>query len=71
MKIIKMFNAIEIEKETGIDVLDIYWGNFCNDVAIPWYIEEDEDNEDYKKINNYLLTHGANLNEKVWIDITW
>ena len=70
MKIVKMFNAIEIQKETNVDVLDIYCGNFCNDVAIPWWIDEEED-EDYKKIDNYLLTHGANLGEKVWIDVTW
>ena len=71
MKKVKMFNAIKIQKETNIDVLDVYYGNLCNEVAIPWWIEEDEEDENYKKINNYLLTHGANLGEKVWIDVTW
>ena len=72
MKIVKMFNAIEIQEETGIDVLDIYWGDFCNDVAIPWYVhDDDEENDDREKIDNYLLAHGATLGEKVWIDVTW
>ncbi len=71
MEIVKMFNSIEIQKETGINVLDIYNDNFCNDVAIPWWIGNIEYDEDYKKIDNYLLAHGANPNEKVWIDVTW
>ena len=66
-----MFNSIEMQKETGIHVLDIYDGNFSNDVAIPWWIGNNEYDEDYKKIDNYLLTHGASSNEKVWIDVTW
>ena len=72
MKTVKMFDANEIEEATGIDVLDIYWGNFCNDTAIPWHIdEEDNFNEDYEKIDNYFMAHGAVLGEKVWIDVTW
>ena len=71
MKIVKMFDKDEIEKETGIDVLEVYWGNFCNDVAVPWWIEDDEENEDYEKINSYLLAHGATIGEKVWIDVAW
>ena len=71
MEIVKMFDAIEIQKETDIDVLEIYNGNFCNDVAIPWWIGNNEDDENYKKIDSYLLAHGASLGEKVWIDVTW
>ena len=70
MKIVKMFNAIEIKKETDVDVLDIYWDNLCNNSAIPWWIDEDDEG-DSKKINSYLLAHGAILGEKVWIDVTW
>jgi hypothetical protein len=76
MKTVKMFNAIEIQKETGVDVLDIYWGSFCNDVAIPWYVHDEDDYDDdekcgRQKIDDYLLAQGATLGEKVWIDVTW
>ena len=49
MRIVKMFDAIEIHREIGIEVLRICYTDFCNDVAIPWWIEEDEENENYKK----------------------
>lgn len=73
MEMVKMFDAIEIEKETGIDVFDcLSHRNFCNDSAIPWWVEDDDENkENFHKINSYLLAHGAVLGEKVWIDVTW
>ena len=70
MKIVKMFDANEIRKETGVDVLN-YCKNVCNDfIAIPWWVEDDDVDENYEKIISYLLAHGAVLGEKVWIDVT-
>lgn len=70
MKIVKMFDYCEIRKETGIDIFD-YYDNICNDSAISWFVEEPDENEECAKINNYFLNHGANLNEEVWIEISY
>ena len=73
--IIKLFTREEIEKNTGVDFLDNYCGNFCNDVAVFWFVDDpyttDFDTEEDKKINEYLIHNGANINERVLIDITW
>lgn len=71
MKIVKMFDVIEIEKETGIDILSFYCGDVCNDSAISWLVEDEDEDENYERINSYLLAHGAILGEKVWIEISW
>ena len=79
MKIVKMFERQEIDKELNIDFLDYCNYNcisFCNDVAIPWFVEHPSEYNDYNdetfiKINDYFLNHGAYPEEDVWIDVTW
>ena len=77
MKIVKLFDASEINEATGInlyDVIDIP-GNDC---AIFWWVdleEIDEADSEYAMnrniITNYLISQGAEEGEKVLVDITW
>lgn len=73
MKICKVFDREDIEKAVWIyDFLEEIGRDFCNDVAIPWWIEEYEDDTDFRKaVNNYLISQGCTYGEKVYIDITW
>lgn len=81
MKIVKMFDAEEIEEATGVNprvAIDIP-GNDC---AIHFYaefidVEEYDDEEEIEevksrnKIVEYLISQGIKEEEEVWIDITW
>ena len=92
MKTYKVFEKDEMNeilKKGNAEVTDFYeyLNDFCNDVAIHWYVEkitdeqiaEEEADPDSvcwmlkgrKIINDYLLSIGCKEDELVYVDITW
>lgn len=91
MKMYKVFEKdemVEILKKGNAEVTDFYEyisGNFCNDVAVHWYVEKitdeeiaEEEDPDWiwllkgrKIINDYLLSIGCKEDELVYVDVTW
>lgn len=87
MRVCTVFDREEIneivkkegEYDSFIDYLNDGYTPFCNDVAVPWYIESPyEDDPDYeelnetaKAINQYMINRGCSLGELVYIDVTW
>ena len=78
MEIYKVFDREDIDRAIDYNFLENYGSNFCNDVAVPWWIENDdeyeEDPEYYnfrEAVNNYLISQGCTCGEKVYIDVTW
>lgn len=83
MKMIKMFTRIEIEdainqnsKENDeFDLFDAI--EYCggNDVAIHYFVQDPETDYFYNdkeiELNKYLISQGCEIDEKIWIDITW
>ena len=83
MKTYKIFEAKELEEaleEKGLDgdmLFDLF-NNFCNDVAVHWWVElpsiTPEDSV-YEKainiVNEYMINQGCASDEKVYIDVTW
>ena len=66
-----MFKRDEIEEKTGVDIFR-YIEASSNDCAVKFYVENPEDyNDEYAKFNQYFIDNGININEVVWIDITW
>ena len=75
MKMVKMFTREEIQKAINdIDVLKALYYYGGNDVAFYHYIndpKEDFLNDDEKKLTEYLIQQGCQIDEKIWIDVTW
>ncbi len=68
MELVKMFNALEINKElnkNGYDLYD-YLNIPGNDCAVCYGVEGNE-----TPLDKYLLAHGCENEEYIWIDITW
>lgn len=85
MKVYKVFKREEIEnalEKAGLPG-DSFWDclgdNFCNDVAVSWWVESPyEDDPEYEEleksrkiINEYMISQGCSIDETVYIDITW
>lgn len=84
MKTYKVFEREEIQdalEKAGIPG-DSFWdciGNYCNDVAIFWWVgSPDEDASEYeeleklrKTINEYMISQGCSIDEAVYIDVSW
>ena len=92
MKTYKVFEKdemVEILEKGNAEITDFYeyLNNFCNDVAVHWYVETITDEEiaeaeesdpewsqlvkGRKIINDYLLSIGCKEDELVYVDITW
>ena len=74
MKLIKLFDWQEIERDTGIDILEYFADNeweICNDTATSWYVNDNEDDETSYKLNQYFISKGCIDGEKILIDICW
>lgn len=71
MELVKMFNATEINEElnkNGYDVYD-YLNIPGNDCAVCYGINTWA--EGMNPLDEYLLAHGCENEEYIWIDITW
>ena len=71
----KVFDWEDIEKDTGV-TRDEVFVNFTNDVAIRWFVEKDLNpnsscKDEFDKVHDWLLAHGAEDGEDVYIDIMW
>lgn len=74
MKIIKLFDWIDIERETGINIVDYFHEhgqNLCNDIAVAWFVEDGIINTEHHRIDQYLIHNGCVIGEKVLIEISW
>lgn len=75
MKIVKMFAREDFPVELWEDIVSFLEEEIYNDSAIKWIVQNPNELTDEietgERINEFLISQGANINEKVYIDLSW
>lgn len=70
----KVFEWEDIHRDTDVELSDVFV-NYMNDVAMKWFVEEDLNpnscKDEFDKVHDWLLAHGAEDGEDVYINICW
>ena len=69
-KTAKIYQWSDIQKDLNLELSDVFF-EYCNDVAMPWEVMLDEGYDNEITLDKWLIDHGAEECETVYIEINW